>query len=126
MQNYMWLASIFGPFLLILGIWGLFYRDNMDKVCASVKAHPAFLYILAIFNLWFGLVIITFNNYWFWDRTLFVTVLGWALAVRGVICLFAPQLMLKHKGNKTTCHTVKSTVFLVWGFILCWIAFLMQ
>lgn len=126
MQNYMWLASIFGPFLLILGIWGLFYRDNMLKVYASIKANPGIIYVLGIFNLWIGLVTVTFYNVWALDLAILVTVLGWALVLHGIACLFLPQLVLKSKMRKSKNLSIRSSVFLVWGLVLCWLAFWMQ
>jgi len=60
MQNAgMWLASIFGPFLVILGLWMLFYGEQVSKVCAGTKASPALLYLNSIFNILIGFTILS-------------------------------------------------------------------
>ena len=37
MQNAMWLAAIFGPYLVIHGLWTIFYHDNMSKIWTSLS-----------------------------------------------------------------------------------------
>ncbi len=126
MQSYMWLASIFGPLLLILGVWGLFYRENMIKVFAAIKASPGMLYVLAILNLWFGLLIINCYNTWTADLLFLVPLLGWAFLLHGLACLFLPQLVLKaHHRGKNMNVSIRAIVSLVWGILLCWLAFFM-
>lgn len=125
MQNAMWLASILGPFMMILGIWMLFYRDNMMKVCTSIKSTPGVLYLSGIINLLVGLTVISEFTMWSWGLSVLVTLFGWALLVRGLMVFFLPQYLLK----KTMAHAdmlrVKAIIVLVWGFGMCWFAFWM-
>jgi hypothetical protein len=125
MQNAMWLASIFGPFLMILGIWMLFYRDNMMKVCNSIKSTPGLLYFSGILNLLIGLIVISEFSFWSWGLTVLVTLLGWALLVRGLMIFFLPQFLLKKTMGDGEMLRVKGVIILIWGFGLTWLAFWM-
>ncbi len=125
MQNAMWLASIFGPLLMIMGIWMLFYHDNMGKVCNSIKHTPGLIYTLSIFNLLIGLTILSQFNVWVMGLSFLVTLLGWVTLVRGLLALFVPQMWIKWSHDPSWMK-IKGIVPLIWGFGLCWLAFWMS
>lgn len=125
MQNAMWLAGIFGPLLMIIGIWMLFYHDSMVKVCASCKNTPSVMYVMAVINMIIGLTVLNSFNMWMWGLALLVTVFGWFMLIRGILGLFVPHVLMKWAHNANWMK-VKGIVPLVWGFGLCWLAFWMQ
>ncbi len=125
MQNAMWLASIFGPLLVILGVWMLFYRDNMMKVYSSIKATPGVLYVMGVMNLFVGLVSVNIYSVWAGDMMLLVTLFGWLLLLQGVGMFFFPQFVLKQKARAKK-FSIRGVIALVWGLLLCWSAFGMQ
>lgn len=124
MDNAMWLARIFGPYLAILGFWMLIYGDNMNKVCSSIKNTPGIFYLNALINLLVGIAILSEYNMWRWQPAVLVTLLGWAMLVKGFLALFLPQALMKW------CMTRESTIKccgilpFIWGLALCWFAFL--
>ena len=125
MQNAMWLASIFGPFLMIMGLWMLFYHDNMMKVIGAVKNNAAIFYLMSIGNLLVGLVVLSEFNEWVWGLSLLVTIFGWFIFIRGLLALFVPHLLVKIALTDPGWIRVKGIVPLAWGFGLCWFAFWM-
>lgn len=125
-ENAMGLASIFGPLLMILGIWMLFYHENMVKVCTSCKNTPSVQYLWGVVNMLIGLTILTEYNFWAWNLPLLVTLLGWLTLIRGVMALFVPQLLMKLVTNDPGWLKIKGIIPLIWGFGLCWLAFWMQ
>lgn len=122
----MLLASVFGPLLMILGIWMLFYHENMAKVCTSCKNTPSVQYMWGMVNMLLGLVIINQYNMWAWNLPVLVTLLGWVMLIRGVMALFVPQVLVKMSSKDPSWCKVKGIIPLVWGFGLCWFAFWMQ
>ena len=126
MQNAaMWLASIFGPLLVILGLWKLLYRDAFNKVVSSLKNSHGLMYYSSVIYLWVGFTVLSQYDMWEMDALVLVTLLGWAMIVRGILGLFAPQMLLDmyigHKGFTRVCGLIP----LVWGVLLCWIGFFM-
>jgi hypothetical protein len=121
----MWLASIFGPFLVIAGIWMLFYHSNMMKVVSSVKNTPGIMYVLGVLNLLIGLAILSQFNVWTWGLSLLVTLFGWILLIHGLLFFFMPQVLVKKGLTSSSYLKIKGIVILVWGFGLCWLAFWM-
>ena len=124
MSNALGMATIFGPFLTIMGIWMLLYQDSLAKVWTAIKNTPALFYFCATFNLILGFAILSQYDKWMMDWNVLVTLLGWVLVVRGVLSLFVPQLIIK-----TMTHTGyikwRGLIPFVWGILLSWMAFFM-
>ncbi len=123
-QNAIWIATIFGPFLTILGIWMLTHRDSLMKTYTSIKSTPSVMFLRSIINMLLGLIIIHQYNMWFRDATLLVTLLGWALLLRGVVTLFAPEYAIKAGLSDQKILQARGIIPLVWGLLLVWFAFM--
>lgn len=121
----MWLASIFGPFLTIMGLWMLLYSENLMKVWNALKSAPASFYYGAVANLLIGLTILSQYDVWTADAYVFVTLLGWVALIRGVMGLFVPQLLIQMTMGSKGRQKVMGFIPLIWGLILCWVAFFM-
>ncbi|MCP5492254.1 MAG: hypothetical protein H7A40_04350 [Chlamydiales bacterium] len=117
------IAKIFGPLLLIVGIWNLFYRHKCLETGKALTSHPACLCLFAIINLIVGLTIVTFFNHWVWDLTLLVTLLGWFMIVRGVIALYWPEALVGSMLGSAGALTFWAIVWIVWGFFLTWLGY---
>ncbi len=123
MSNAIWIATVFGPLLFILGLWMLILTPNLIKILVSVKNSLAAFWLMGFINLLLGLFIVSLYNKWVLNGTILVTFLGWALIIRGLLILFIPKLLLISKVKNY--RFIKSVGFipLVWGLGLCWIAF---
>jgi len=116
------LAAIFGPMLVIISVWSLFCCDHVQQLINSVKTTPAMLYVGAVINLLVGLTTVNIVP-WQWDKTLFVTLFGWLLIVRALFVLFLPAQLIKWTLGGKCPHRLFSVTFLIWGGILCFLAF---
>lgn len=125
-QNAMMLSSIFGPLLMIMGVWMLFYHENLVKVCTSIKNTPASQHLMGYINMLVGLTIINHYNIWAWNLALLITLLGWLMLVRGLLTHFLPQLYFKISMNDPSWLRIKGIIPLAWGLGLCWLAFWMR
>lgn len=123
MEKAVWLASIFGPFLGIMGLWMLLYHENLIKVWTSIKNTPGLFYLSGVFNLLIGLSIMSQYNMWSWHLSVLISLLGWVLMIRGLISLFIPQLLIKVMMAKATSIRVMGLIPLLWGIALCSLAF---
>ena len=89
------LAAIFGPVLLIIGVWMLLYQENVKKVSESIKKNPAVMYLGGVINLIIGLTVINISPEWDLGLTVLVTIFGWFCFLRGLVIFFLPNLMTK-------------------------------
>lgn len=122
MDQLMLVASVFGPYQLIVGLWMLIHRRNCQKVCDSIRKTPAAIYVMGWTSLLLGLFIMYEYNYWIWNIALFVTLLGWAYFIRGLLILFVPQTYLKTETREHAYITTGGILRVIWGIALCWIA----
>ena len=124
MQNALAIASIFGPFLVVLGVWVLFYHGNMSKVMTAVKNNPGTLYVMGVINLLIGLSVLTSFNVWTWAPTLMITLFGWVMTVRGLMAFFMPQFFFNSKLLSDVSNLkVRGIILLIWGILMCWLAY---
>jgi hypothetical protein len=123
MYGAMWVASVFGPYLVIVGLWMLLYSDNLLKVVNSVKNSPSCFYLWGTLNLLFGLTILNIYGRWTFELAFLVTLLGWVLLARGILSLFMPQLIVSSTMTKQSRIKKMGIIPLIWGLLLCWMAF---
>ncbi len=122
-DNAVWIASIFGPFLVIIGLWMLLYSGNFMKVVASVKATVGVFYLTGFINLLLGIFILREYNDWQPNLSFVVTLLGWAFVLRGLMVLFMPHLLIKMTMTKRSFLKGVGIVPLAGGVLLCWLAY---
>jgi hypothetical protein len=85
------MASIFGLYFTILGIWIFFKGEELERYWTSFKANPGLFYLGGIFNLLFGLMILHFYHVWSWHMLVLVTILGYWILIKGLLILFFPK-----------------------------------
>lgn len=119
MDNSMWLASIFGPFLAIMGLWRLMHSDNLNKVITSFKTTPGLFYLMSAITLLIGLVVLNYYRSWHMSIPIILTLYGWLMVVRGVVGFFIPQALYKVMSHRTFLKAW-GIVPLVAGLLLCW------
>jgi hypothetical protein len=123
MEMAIWLASIFGPYLLIKGLWALLYNENFQKITTAVKNSPAVFYMVGCLCLLLGLGVLSRYHTWAGDLTFFVTLLGWVMVLRGIFSLFIPQMIVKLFMTNHAFLKLQGIIPLVWGILLCALAF---
>ena len=123
MDKVTWLATVFGPFLTILGLWMLLYSENLIKVMTSIKNTPGTFFLTGVLNFLFGAVIVNMYNVWMWHAGVLVTLLGWALVACGIFVLFVPQLIIKYTMTNHMFMRAMGLIPLVWGLALWWFGF---
>jgi hypothetical protein len=126
MTNFaMWLASIFGPLLLIIGLWKLMNAQSMMKAMGALKNTPGILYYSSVAYLWVGLTILSQYSVWNWTGFVLVTLLGWVLIIRGIMGLFAPRMLLDMLMGHPRYTKLCGIIPLVWGLALSWVGYMM-
>lgn len=124
MMHSMWLAGVFGPFLLIRGLWMLICRSAVMKTESAVKSSAACFHIIATVQLLVGLAIVnTCCSGPFEKSVWLLALLGWVMIIRGVLSFFMPKLVLKTVANPKW-SAVTGLIALLWGFAISWSAFM--
>ena len=89
------LARVAGPLLLLTGVAVALRRDKMLAVIDGFAADPALSFTTGVFTLLLGLIVIAVHQRWGSVTQVVISVLGWLLALRGAVLLFAPEDMVQ-------------------------------
>jgi hypothetical protein len=84
-------ARAFGPYFAIVPTTVAIRSAYMQTLFTEFKANPMWPWLFGAILLMFGLVIIAFHQYWRSPAAIIVSLVGWFLAIRGVLLLTFPQ-----------------------------------
>jgi uncharacterized membrane protein len=83
-------ARALGPFFSIVPTTVAVRGAYMRELFTEFKANPMWPWLFGAILLISGLVIIAFHQYWRSPAAVIVSVVGWFLAIRGVLLLTVP------------------------------------
>ena len=84
-------ARVLGPFFTIVPTTVAVRASYMQELFTEFKANPMWPWLFGAILLMFGLVVIAFHQYWRSPAAIIVSVVGWFLAIRGVLLLTVPS-----------------------------------
>ena len=84
-------ARVLGPFFTIVPTTVAVRGSYMQTLFTEFKANPMWPWLFGAILLIAGLVIIAFHQYWRSPAAIIVSVVGWFLAIRGVLLLTVPR-----------------------------------
>jgi uncharacterized protein YjeT (DUF2065 family) len=114
------LARIMGPLLLLFGLIHVIAPKNRKKIVDDHVKMPGMMFLFGAFNLILGLVIVNLYNVWNWNIFLSLTLLGWALILRGIACWYIPDKFLASRRSGTSYSILLKFIVPIWGVILIW------
>jgi hypothetical protein len=122
METAMTISGIFGPYLLIIGLWMLIQKKNCMKICDSVRKNPAAVHCHAWMSVLIGLVLINVFNVWEANAVIIITLLGWVYFIRGLVVLFIPHVWHKTETHESAYINLGAFIRIIWGLALCWLS----
>lgn len=84
-------ARALGPFFTIVPTTVAVRGSYMRTLFTEFKVNPMWPWLFGAILLFSGLLIIAFHQYWRSPAAIIVSVVGWFLAIRGVLLLTVPQ-----------------------------------
>ena len=123
----MMLATVLGPFYLVLGLSHLLYGKVWAKIYKGWSADHLGLVGLMMFMGVFGLIIINMYNVWAWNVWLIVTLSGWGMAVKALAFFLLPGGVLKSwikMGANTGLQYVAGLILTVIGGVLVYFGYM--
>jgi hypothetical protein len=108
-------ARVLGPFFAIVPTTVAIRGSYMQTLFAEFKATPMWPWLFGAILLMFGLVIIAFHQYWRSPAAIIVSVVGWFLAIRGVLLLTVPQA---YSAAGDAIYSSGATV-VIWVLFIC-------
>lgn len=88
-------ARIIGPFLVLVPAILVVRAPNLGTILTAFFQNEALVWMMGSLLLFCGLLIIAFHQYWSSPAAVMISLFGWFLALRGLVLLTAPQLILQ-------------------------------
>ncbi len=97
-------ARVIGPFLVIVTGILVARAPRLGPILSAFFQNEALVWMMGALLFFCGLLIIAFHPYWSSPAAVMISLFGWFLAIRGIILLAAPQLILR--GGIASLHLV--------------------
>jgi len=120
------IQEIFSPVWLILGISRAVHSRLWLDLIAEVRKSRFAGFFMGISALPVGLLLIVGHNQWVLDWPVFITVVGWGMAIKGTIYLLVPnaaEAVIERAGKSERVLRVSGIVMAAFGAVLTWQAF---
>ena len=115
--------EIFSPVILILGISRAVHARRWMELIAEIGKSRFAGFFIGIFALPTGLLIVAGHNLWVLDWPVFITLVGWGMAIKGTIYLVLPQAaeaVIERAGKSIRILQGTGMVMAAFGAILSW------
>ena len=89
------IATAFGVYMLVAGSTGIFARDRWVAIIDGFEDAPALTYFTGVFVFILGVVIILVHNIWTDFLSGFISFVGWAAAIEGLVLIVLPEPLIK-------------------------------
>jgi hypothetical protein len=87
-------ARVLGPFLVIACITAAARASEMPALMSDFTANALWSWVAGSFVLLGGLVVIALHSYWRSPAAIVVSILGWLVALRGLLLLAFPAAFI--------------------------------
>jgi hypothetical protein len=95
MENALKIAEVAGPAMLLMGLSILIHAKAWQRLVDKWQKDHLSLFPIMLLTLLLGLMVVSMYNVWEFNVWLIVTLLGWAMVVKGVIYFLVPGSALK-------------------------------
>ena len=117
MQPAVFIARLIGPALVVIGVGMLLNEATYAAMIAEAVRSPTTIYLSGLLSLLPALAILNVHRTWTADWRVIITILGWLMAIGGVIRIVLPQFTAT---AATTLYSASATltVFAVVALVL--------
>lgn len=91
-------AKILALYYLAVGVGVLSGKVKADKMIKSFEDSPGLTLISGLFMIIIGALLVEYHNIWVKDWTVLITIIAWAILIKGVLFIAAPQMLYSFKG----------------------------
>lgn len=127
MEPTLFIAKVLGLYLLIMGIAMLLKANSIKVVVHDVISSPPLVFISGAITLIFGLLLLVNYNVWQLNWFLAITLIGWVITIRSILCLFFPILavhMMKKFLHNDFLYYIITLIIIFLGVILSDLGFM--
>lgn len=125
MEATIFLAKLWGPVLLAVGLGIYVSRKYYVRVYQELEKEALVVICFGMMAIGIGIAQIHFHNVWGTFSQIVVSLLGWAMLVKGLAMTILPDLV-KQSGEWAVKHnllSVSGALTVILGIYLSWVGF---
>lgn len=84
-------ARIVAVLYIAVSVGVLFDQISFKKLYLDMIKNAGLMYIMGLFALVIGFILVHYHNIWAWNWTVLVTLIGWAALIKGVMIITFPK-----------------------------------
>ena len=122
----LFLAAIFGPYLVIAGLALLVNPKRGPKLVASFSKNDGLIWFAGVFLTLFGTFLVHIHNIWVKGWPVVITLIVWLILLKGVFLLLFPGLTdksVKYFKKSTTFFMIAGLIALLLGAFLSYMGY---
>ncbi len=116
-------ARVLGPFLVIICITAVVRAPDTRTLLSEFGASALWPWMAGSFVLLAGLIIIALHPYWRGVAAIIVSVLGWLVALRGLLLLTFPATFVSMANSVIGASALWNTVYICFALIGLYLAY---
>ncbi len=125
MDTTMFLAQLWGPVLFAVGVGFFWSKSFYLKIYRDLEKAPFAVLFFGMAAIAAGVAQVLFHNVWDTLPEVIVSLLGWGLLLKGIVCTVAPNIADKGGDFAVDSKAVPAAgaVVLVIGAYLSWLGY---
>ncbi|MBI5624404.1 MAG: hypothetical protein HY924_11555 [Elusimicrobia bacterium] len=101
------IARILAVVYLSAALGALLGKDFFRRISEDLFKNAALTYFMGLMTTVFGLIMVHHHNRWEHDWTVLITLISWAVLIKGVLFLVIPGFVGRLSGRMLTERTMK-------------------
>ena len=124
MDLSIFVAKVFTLYMIAVGVGVLSGKLNISKMADDLEKSHGLALATGLFLLVLGALLVQYHNIWVKDWTVLITILAWAVLIKGLLLIAYPQVLLSFKGLYKNMKSSWGFVFVAVGLVLGYFLFL--
>lgn len=119
-------ARALGPFMIVMGVALLTSPRRAAQMAREMRDGALLLFLVGLFALTIGLVIVTIHNIWTAGWPVLITIFGWAAVIGGALRMSMPRLAARAISaavNRPARARLAASGWLIYGLALSYFGF---
>lgn len=127
MENTIFLAQIWGPIMLAIGLGFYTSRAYYIRVYKDLEKETLAVLLFAMFGIAAGIAQIMYHNTWNTLPEILISLFGWGLLLKGLVFAIAPGFVNKSGDYyaRTNLIPVAGAVLIILGAYISWFGYFM-
>lgn len=117
-------ARIIAIYYLAVGIRMFTGGLHLDKMLKEFEDSSALSLVTGVIMIVLGVMLVQYHNLWVMDWTVLVTIVGWAMLIKGILYVLHPRFLFSWGRKFVKTHNSWGIIIIALGLLMGYFGFL--